>query len=61
MCQGYEKVRSRKIRSHILPVQISMWSQHLLTVIPSEVEESVAKLSGDITGCLDPLDMTTYS
>ena len=38
MCQGCETERRRKTVSRILPVQISMWSQHLITVIPSEVE-----------------------
>src|SRR5881394_2603709 len=38
MCQGCETERRRKTVARILPVQISMWSQHLITVIPSEVE-----------------------
>ena len=68
MCQGCETERRRKTISRILPVQISMWSQHLITVIPSEVEAAtqprklsgrgqafnpVAQLKGDMPGCLD--------
>ena len=40
MSRECEKVRNQKIKSRILPVQISMCSQHLITVILSEVEES---------------------
>src|SRR5580765_1747540 len=66
MCQGCETERRRKIVSRILPMQISMWSQHLITVIPSEVEaatqrtksarpgfQSRGTIKGNIAGCLD--------
>jgi hypothetical protein len=42
MSQECEKERRRKTVSRILPVQISMWSQHLITVILSEVENGAA-------------------
>jgi len=62
--------------SRILPVQISMWSQHLITVIPSEVEAATQprKLSGrgqafnpvaqskaTLRDVSTSLDMTNYS
>ena len=53
MCQGCETERRRKTVSRILPVQISMWSQHLITVIPSEVEESRGTTERRHPGCLD--------
>src|SRR5205814_520097 len=43
MCQGCETERRRKTGSRILPVQISTWSQHLITVIPSEVEAATQR------------------
>ena len=75
MCQGCETERRRKTVSRILPVQISMWSQHLITVIPSEVEADAApKALGQArppipwhnskATCRDvstSLDMTNYS
>ena len=56
MCQGCETERRRQTVSRNFPVQISMWSQHLITVIPSEVEVKtrVAQLKVTMAGCLQP-------
>ena len=69
MSRECETERRRKTVSRILPVQISMWSQHLITVIPNEVEAATqlrklsrrgqafnpaAQLKGNMPGCLQP-------